>query len=195
MKIIGLTGPSGTGKSSVARAALALGFFVIDCDKVAAEVRSLKTTARAVQRVFPRAIKNGKIDKAALAMAAFETKESTEKLNALMLPIIIKEMDKRILAAEKEGFKYCLLDAPTLYESGADKRCSAVLAVLAREEIRKARIAKRDNISGEMLKRRLAAAKPDSYYTAKTGHIIYNNGSEEELYLAAEKILNKLKEI
>ncbi len=125
MRIIGLTGPSGTGKSTVSKVAAGLGYFVIDCDRVAAEVRAFKETTDVIGKAFPGVVKEGIIDKTALAMEAFKDKESTEKLNSLILPLIVKEMDSKILAAEKEGYEYCLLDAPTLFESGADKKCDA----------------------------------------------------------------------
>ncbi len=191
---IGLTGPSGTGKSSAGRVAETLGYKVIDCDKTAFKVSGFKEILIALEENFGDVVKDGVLDRKALSIKAFSTPQNTEKLNNIMLPKITEEIEKEVADAKESGFKYCLLDAPTLYESGADKTCKAVIAVLADEKIRAERIKKRDSLSDKALESRLKAGKPDSFYKEKTGHIIYNNGSEEEFIFAVTELLEKLKE-
>lgn len=190
MKIIGLTGPTGSGKSALSKIAERLNYSVIDCDKVAREVSDETEIINKLADVFGNDIlENGVLNRKALASVAFATKEKTELLNSIMLPEISEEIEDIISALSGEGKEYILLDAPTLYESGADKKCEAVIAVLANENYRKSRILSRDNLTLEQANDRLSASKEDNFYKEKTEHILYNNGGLEEFLISAEKLL------
>ena len=190
MKIIGLTGPTGSGKSTVSVLAEKLGFAVIDCDKVAKEVSNKSQVILKLTDAFGKSIiKDGALDRKALAKIAFSSVQKTELLNGIMLPEISEEIEDMIATLSGEGKEYILLDAPTLYESGADKKCEAVIAVLANENYRKSRILSRDNLTEEQANDRLSASKEDNFYKEKTEHILYNNGGLEEFLISAEKLL------
>lgn len=190
--ILGLTGQTGSGKSTLHSVACEKGFYVIDCDKVAhcvlAENEQLKM---ALHKAFGDILTGDKIDRKKLAAKAFSSKENTELLNKITLPFITDEINGII---EKEKNEYIMLDAPTLYESGADSICDFVVALLANEEIRKKRIIERDNISVEAAELRLSAAKNDDFYIEKANRVIYNNGSIEEYQQSFKKILEEITE-
>lgn len=194
MKIIGLTGPSGTGKSTVALLAENLGYSVIDCDKVAASVTDDPALLAKLEAEFGGVTEKGRLNRKALADKAFASKEKTDKLNGIMLPVVVDAIDKKIKSLKDSGCKAVLLDAPTLYESGADNICNDVIAVLANEKIRRERILKRDGLTEAQLEKRLNAAKPDSFYLERAGHIIYNNGDLESFKESAAEIFKKINQ-
>ncbi|MBQ4153593.1 MAG: dephospho-CoA kinase [Clostridia bacterium] len=190
MKIIGLTGPSGSGKSSLTPIAKELGFYVIDCDALSRRVSQLPNVLKALEKAFGGVVENGALNRKALAQKAFSSKEKTSLLNSIMLPQISLEINKEVLTAKNMGYRLVLLDAPTLFESGEDKICSDVIAVLCPKEQRAKRILERDSLTNEQLESRLNASKPDEFYKSKTGYIIYNDGNFEDYLASAKKLLS-----
>lgn len=188
--IIGLTGPTGSGKSTVSKAAEKQGFFVIDCDEVSHRVTAEKKALSALCKEFGNGIldENGTLDRKALAAVAFQDKYSTERLNKTVLPFITAEIERII---EKNPDKNILLDAPTLFESGMADKCDKVIAVIADKPVRLERIIRRDKISTFMALLRIGAGKPDSFYRERADIILENNGTEADLLTAAEPIFKE----
>lgn len=193
MKIIGLTGPSGTGKTTFGSVATACGYTVIDCDKTARKVIENPQIAKSIAAAFPTAFDSNRLDRKALAKAAFSTRENTEKLNQIILPAIKAALENEIAALKSKGVTHLLLDAPTLFESGLDQICTAVIALLASPKLCKQRITARDQLTPDQLADRLNAAQNDEYFSARTPYIIYNNGSMDELKKTATDLLLQLK--
>ena len=185
--IIGLTGPTGAGKSTASKVAENLGFKVIDCDKVARIATEKESKGlKALVKVFGKAIllDDNTLNRKKLAELAFSSKENTELLNNTLLPIIVELIKKEI-----KGDKV-LLDAPTLFESGLDSICDYTVAVLADETLRKMRIIKRDILTEAEALIRMNAGKPDEFYLSRTENIIYNNG--DTLDKEAQNLFKKL---
>ena len=190
--IIGLTGPTGSGKTSACEVAEALGYKVINCDLLAREATDREDTLSALSAAFGEdIIAGGKLNRKALAEKAFSSEAETELLNKTILPFIVALIKEEIERAEENNI---LLDAPTLYESGADALCKEVIAVLSNRENRKARILSRDGIGDEAAELRLGAGKNDDYYKEKTPHIIYNDGTLAEFKAEFKQKLNSLEE-
>ena len=176
--IVGLTGPTGAGKSLVSSVATNLGFQVINCDLVARKaVEKGSIGLLRLAAVFGEGILNNDdtLNRKALAIVAFSSKENTELLNKTLLPHIVK-LIKDEISSDK-----VLLDAPTLFESGISSECDFTVAVLADSAIRLKRITERDNISCEDALLRMNAGKSDDFYINNADFILYNNGSIEEL--------------
>ena len=189
--VIGLTGPTGAGKSTVTAVAESLGFKVVDCDRFAriAVEKGSDGLADVVQ-VFGGEMLNldGTLNRAALAKAAFATPENTELLNKTLLPHIVKLINAEINQPR------VLLDAPTLFESGADILCDEIVVVLCDEKTRKKRIMERDGIDEAAADLRIKAGKPDEFYVEKSHNIVYNDCELSVFNLKIQKLLNKLLE-
>ncbi len=189
--VIGLTGPTGAGKSSVTAVAEELGFKVVDCDKLArVAVEKGSDGLAAVTRAFGVDVLNadGSLNRAALAKKAFASQDSTELLNKTIFPYITALVKQEITADR------VLLDAPTLFESGADALCDEVIAVVSDEKTRLERIMARDGIDQDAAMLRIKAGKGDQFYIEKTDNIVYNDCELSVLNLKIQKLLTKILE-
>ncbi|MBQ0084041.1 MAG: dephospho-CoA kinase, partial [Clostridiales bacterium] len=145
--ILGLTGQTGAGKTTAQEIALKYGFTILDCDKIAREtVKKGSAALNMLCRVFGDEILNesGELNRKKMAEIAFSSRENTEKLNSTLLPFITEDIKNLI---EKDTGERILLDAPTLFESGADKLCDKTVGVIAPEGLRLSRIIEGDGIT------------------------------------------------
>ncbi|MBQ1183608.1 MAG: dephospho-CoA kinase [Clostridia bacterium] len=195
MKIIGLTGPTGSGKSTVAKYFNDLGVEIIDCDLVAREVTEIGSELLPLlAETFGDEIlaDDGSLIRKELAKRAFSSESETKKLNSIMLPFIANKIKETLDVFATEGVECVMLDAPTLYESGLDSICDSVLAVLCDRETRKKRIIERDSLTEEQALTRLSAGKPDSFYKEKTQHIVVNDGEMAKFMDDISKMFGEL---
>ena len=189
--IIGLTGPTGSGKSSVSKTAEALGFKVIDCDTVARKATEKGSDGlKALTTAFGEDIlfEDGTLNRRLLANKAFSSKEKTQLLNDTIFPFII-----RLIKAEIKDGDY-ILDAPTLFESGLDSICDRTVGVLADSEIRLKRIIERDKLTINDAKVRMNAGKSDEFYLKNADFIIYNNADEQVFKQEFSVLLKNIQE-
>lgn len=157
MKIYGLTGMSGAGKTTVCCEFCREGFEIIDCDLISRMIVEKEKPALnriAVQFGKKYIASNGGLDRKALGNLVFSDKEKLEELNRIMYPYITYEVIKRINCSTA---KYVLLDAPTLFESGIDYICDSVVCVVCDKENAIRRIMKRDGLNETAAKNRLSS--------------------------------------
>ena len=143
--IVGLTGQTGAGKSTLSRMFADRGAAVIDADQVARETMEHKLVLADLVLAFSTEVINpdATLNRKRLAQICFGDRQKLRRLNEVVYPYIVREIEDRIDRAAKAGARMVLLDAPTLYESGLDKRCDRVVAVLADREVRRQRILQR----------------------------------------------------
>lgn len=192
---IGLTGPTGAGKTTVAAHFLAAGLPVVDADKAARSVTAAGSpTLSALADAFGADIlsADGTLDRKVLAARAFADPALTEKLNAITHPAILQLMQAEIDALEAAGKKAVLIDAPLLFEAGLDRICDLTVAVLASKEVRLARIMQRDGITKDAALSRMAAQPDERFYLERAGNILYNDDREENLKKQTAVLLTEI---
>ncbi len=177
MKIIGLTGQTGAGKSTVAKALEKSGYYHIDADRVARDVINAdKGVIVALSREYGADIvlPDGTVDRKLLAKRAFSSKQNTERLSEITHPTVVKYIRDIISQKEKENIPGVTVDAIGLFESGLSKICDTNICVVAPEEIRLDRIIKRDKISLESARQRISAQKSEDFFLANADRVVKN---------------------
>lgn len=195
--VIGITGGSGSGKSLASRYLSARGGILIDCDKVyAALVDSPSKCTLAIADAFGNEVlkADGSLDRSKLSKIVFKhkNKDKLQLLNETVHPMVINEVERILRAEENSNAPYFLIDAPQLFEAGADRLCDCTVYVTADKFKRFERILERDNITMSAAMRRVASQHTDEFFKSKCDHIVYNNGTEEELKAECDKLLDSL---
>ena len=176
MKILlGLTGKTGAGKSTVSEFLKQKGAYIIDGDIVAREIlvgnpRLLKLLAKSFGDDI---LENGVLNRKKLAEKAFKTPEATKLLNSIMHPAINEKIQSEAEAAFAD-YDVVIVDAAAIIESGFADDCAKLIVVTAPEEIRRERIIKRDNISEKDALIRINGQKDDNFYLSKADYVIKN---------------------
>ena len=195
MTVIGITGPTGAGKTTVLNVLRGLGGTVVDCDAVYHELlrtsNQLQTElkARFGGEIFDE---TGDLRRKELGAIVFNDKEALADLNAITHRHIIAELDRRIAQAEAQGCPAMALDAVALIESGVAGRCRVTVAVTAAEEIRVRRIMARECIGEDYARSRIAAQKPRSWYEERCDHTLCNDGDRETLEQQARALFKQI---
>lgn len=192
--IVGLTGQSGAGKTTVSKTFEENGFNVINADLISRYVTTEnKECLSELKTVFPEYFENGILNRRKLASLVFSDKEELKKLTSITYLYIIKEINRRI--GEFGDNSIILIDAPTLFESGLNNCCDKIVSVVSNEDLRLKRIIKRDNISEVEAKKRFSSQMSEDFFKKNSDFFIENNSSEQNLTDKAVNIVHKVKEI
>ena len=194
MLTVGLTGPSGGGKGTVASLFAPYGILSIDTDKVYHDLLIPPSPClNDLAARFGSHILNpdGTLDRRTLATHVFAKGNEDElaDLNRITHAYVLQVTRSICRELEAKGCVGVLVDAPLLFESGFDKECDTTLAVLADPDLRLTRIMARDGLTLEQAKARMTAQKPDSYYMERAAHVIQNNGSPNNLLKDLQRLL------
>lgn len=193
MKIIGLTGNSGSGKSAVCNILRAKGAFIIDCDDIAHGILEYGTRAYfETVNCFGKEILNSdeSINRRLLGSIAFGCPQKLEQLNSITHKHIIEEVIKQLNNIKNNSeYKYIVIDAPLLTETGLHSYTDEVWLVDAAYETKLSRIMQRDALSEEEARKRLLSQTP-ALKLKKYADVVINNDFSgiEEL----EAVINKL---
>lgn len=193
--IIGLTGPTGAGKSTAAQFFEKNGFVIVDADKIARLALSAGSSCLTqVCGVFGNDILNGdgSLNRRKLAQRAFADKESTQMLNDITHPWIFLRVLRECRQNIDNGKNRILFDAPVLFESFSDIMCDVVVSVVAPKEIRLERLVQRDGLSAEQIKKRMSAQHDNDFYISRSDFVIDGSLSFDEIGAAVSEIVQKL---
>ena len=196
MKVIGVTGPIGSGKSTVSRILSEAGAFIIDADKIAKEVVCKgKKAYQELIDYFGRGILNPEeeLDRKKLAAIVFGDNEKLQAINGIVHKYVVEEIIEQIdkLMTDKSN-DLVVLDVPIPVKHGFIDIADEIWVVTADKETRISRIMKRNGFDREEALRRINAQMSEEEYLKLADHVILNNGSEKQL---GEKIRDLLKRI
>ncbi|MBQ7897709.1 MAG: dephospho-CoA kinase [Clostridia bacterium] len=190
MKIIGVSGQSGAGKTTALEVLRSRGAYVIDCDKVSREVMEKNTPCtKELISVFGDSIasEDGEIYRKKLGEIVFSDKEKLQTLTEITHRYIKKRIFELLDGAKEEGERFAVIDAPLLFESGLDKICDVTLAVTAPKEERIERIIKRDGITRILAEKRISSQLSENELIKRSHAVIVNDKGLLEL---EEKVLD-----
>ena len=175
--VIGITGGTGSGKTSALEAIRDLGGQVIDCDEVYHEMlRDSAELRHAIEVKFHGVFNSdGTLDRKKLGELVFENKERMAQLNEVIYRFIVPEVQRRCQAGELVA-----VDAINLIESGAEALCDRTVAVTAPAELRVRRIMARDGIDERYARMRISAQKSDEFYRGKCDYELSNTAETPE---------------
>lgn len=187
MVIIGITGPSGSGKGECSKYMLSQGYSIIDADAIYHDLlippsKCLDELVREFGKQILTA--GGLLNRETLASLVFgeENKERLLRLNEISHRHVNDKIQKIICSMRAMGAPVCVIDAPLLIEAGLTSICDFVISVLANKETRIQRIITRDKIDLEKAIRRIDSQKSDDFYIDNSDYTIYNDSSKQSLY-------------
>lgn len=191
--IVGLTGQSGTGKTTVSEIFSQNDFAVINADLFARSLQEPHTECTKILKLhFPDCYDGNILIRKNLAQKVFNDKKSLELLNSIMYPFILNGISEEI--KKLANHDYILLDAPTLFESDCDKFCDCIVGVVCDKDILINRIVQRDNITRELAAARLENQKNIEFFENNCRYIINNNRDKDYLYNAVLSVIKRIKE-
>ena len=192
MLVIGLTGPTGAGKSVVGAIFAAHGIPIIDADAVYHQLL-IPPSACLNELVYTFGHQiltpGGTLDRRALGNIVFSDEAQLHQLNIITHRYVMTSIKAKLEQLRRDGVRAAVLDAPQLFEAEADKLCNVIVSVLADKEVRIERIMSRDGIDRESAMRRIAAQKSDDFFRTHSNYVIENNGNLAGIIPAVRKIL------
>ena len=195
MKVIGLTGGTGSGKSAVTAVLKENGAFCVDADAIAHEVILRGHPAYdALVKAFGQEIlgEDGEIVRKKLGQMVFtQGQNRIPELNRCTHPAILAEIRSQLEKARQEGWSYAVLDAPLLLEGPFQDLCDEIWVVYAPKEVRLARIMARDDIGRDHAEGRMAAQRDWDAFVQKAPIVIENGSTLEHVRQQVIKQLNK----
>ena len=184
MRIIGLTGGIGSGKSTVARLFEALGAEVVDADILAREAVAPGTAALSlILDRFGEGIvdNNGALDRQKLGQIVFGDEQARRDLNAIVHPEVASLAQARFRAAASRKVPLVIYDVPLLFENGLEDAFSSIVVVYAPKDVRVKRLVARDGLTERDIHARMAAQMALEDKVGRADHVIDNTMSQDEL--------------
>ncbi len=194
MKVIGLTGGIGMGKTTVAAIFARHGIPVFDADATVHRLQRPNGAALpALARAFPGAVTNGILDRAALRDIVLADPAGLRRLERLMHPLVRREEHAFRAAARRRARRLILLDIPLLFETGADRRVDRTITVSAPRREQIARIRRRGALRPAQIAAIIAKQMPDAEKRRRADHVIRTGLSRFDTRRQVERLIGQLK--
>ena len=175
--IIGITGGTGCGKTTLLEAIESCGGLVLDCDAIYHELlQTDKEMLSAIENRFPGTVEDGQLQRKKLGAIVFGDENALLDLNRITHSAVKREVLRRL----EEKPKLAAIDAIGLFEGGLAELCDVTVVVCAPVEDRVRRIMLRDGISEDYARARIAAQKPDSWFRERCDYVLENTGTKAD---------------
>lgn len=170
--ILGITGGTGCGKTTLLEQIRSHGGLVLDCDAIYHELLRCDTAMLdAIRSRFPAAFENGALNRKKLGTLVFADADALQELNRITHAAVTREVRRRL--AEKPAL--AAIDAIALFESGLNELCDLTVAITAPEDVRIQRLMLRDGISAEYAASRIGAQHDEGWFRSRCDYILENN--------------------
>ena len=191
--IIGITGGTGCGKTTLLSLLQGQGFTVLDCDEIYHDLlKTDKNLLAALDARFPGTVRDGVLDRKKLGTIVFADGDALKDLNRITHAAVKKQV-LRLLPPSTQN---AAIDAIGLFESGMDELCKLTIAVTSPVEMRVRRLMARDNISEKYARARIAAQPAGEVFQARCDYTLVNDGTEKDFqekclaFLSEQGIIN-----
>ena len=175
--IIGITGGTGCGKTTLLEAIESVGGLVLDCDGIYHELlQSDKEMLASIGGRFPGTVENGVLQRKKLGAIVFADEQALLDLNRITHSAVKREVLRRLESKPE----LAAIDAIGLFEGGLAELCDVTVAVTAPVEDRVRRIMLRDGISEEYARNRIAAQHDDSWFRERCDRVLVNDGTKAD---------------
>jgi dephospho-CoA kinase len=194
LKLIGLTGGVGSGKSTVSAMLQELGAEVIDADEASHAVYEPGSPgfAAVVREFGPEYVLDGRIDRAKLGELVFHSMDARHRLNDIVHPLVREWMAARTAEAAQRGAEVVVQDVPLLFENGLERLYSTVVLVYVPEKLQLERLIEGRGLSDEKARTMIAAQMPIEEKKMLAHHVIDNSGSREKTRKQVESLWKQL---
>ena len=192
MLVVGLTGSIGMGKSAAAAAFAARGVPVLDAD---AEVHRLYegSAVAAVAEAFPEAVREGRVDRTALAQAVGGDAAALKRLERIVHPLVVDSELNFLREQERAGAEIAVLEIPLLFETDAHARVDVSVVVSAPEAVQRERVLARPGMSEAKFTALMGRQLPDAEKRKRADFVVDSGGTLEELQVRIDRLLDSLR--
>ena len=193
LKIIGITGGTGCGKTTALNVLRDMGALVLDADAVYHELcRDSHEMLARINTRFPGSVEDGVLQRKKLGAIVFSDAKALEDLRSITDAYVEKEIDRRLAAHAAAGGKYAAVDAINLLDTKLSEYLTASVGITAPEEVRVQRLMARDNISEEYALMRIRAQHPESYFRENCDYTIRNDSTHEAYRRKCEETFERI---
>ena len=177
--IIGITGGTGCGKTTLLNVIEGQGGLILDCDAIYHQLLQRdRGLLNAIETRFPGTVENGVLQRKKLGALVFSDENALLDLNKITHSAVKAEVLRQLESRPK----LAAIDAIALFEGGLAELCDVTVAVTAPAEVRVQRLMKRDGISEDYARSRIAAQHEESWFRERCGYVLENNGTEIQFY-------------
>jgi dephospho-CoA kinase len=191
MLVIGLTGGIGMGKSAAAAHFAARGVPVFNADACVHALYEGKAVA-AIEAEFPGTTRDGRVDRKELATQVAASPERLRRLEQIVHPMVVVEEIEFLREQEKNGAQLAVLEIPLLFETGADKRVDVTVVVSAPEDVQRARVLGRPEMTEGKFESLRARQLPDAEKRARANYVVDSGRTLAQMHDQIDRLIATL---